>query len=231
MKKITKLFSGRKVLIPIFLVTVLIVAGAGFYLYKQISVNKNKPSPAAASEIKDLTQKVGKLIDLPMSETPTVATVSDITKLKDQPFFAKAQNGDKVLIYQKAKKAILYRPGENKIIEVAVYNPPLPTKTQTVASPSAAATKAKVALFNGTTIVGYTKTVQTDLESKVKTIEVVTRENAAKTDYKKTIVIDLGNNKAAAESIAEAVGGEVGSLPEGETKPEGIDILVILGSK
>jgi hypothetical protein len=48
-----------------------------------------------------------------------MATVLEQDKLKDQPFFARAQNGDKVIIYTQNKKAILYRPSENRIIEVA----------------------------------------------------------------------------------------------------------------
>ena len=46
------------------------------------------------------------------------------SKLKAQPFFAKAQDYDQVLIFEKAKKAILYRPSTNKLIEVAVYKSP-----------------------------------------------------------------------------------------------------------
>jgi hypothetical protein len=87
--------------------------------------------------VDDILEKVGKLIDIP-NETPTVATVSDVTKLTGQEFFAKAQNGDKVIIFPKAQKAILYRPGTNKIIEVAFYSPPAdtPAVTQAVATPA-----------------------------------------------------------------------------------------------
>lgn len=82
--------------------------------------NESISQPEAQKEIESLTTEVGKLIELPQGEVPTLATVSDIEKVKDQQFFARAQNGDKVLVYQAARKAYLYRPGENKIIEVGV---------------------------------------------------------------------------------------------------------------
>ncbi len=46
---------------------------------------------------------------------------------KGQPFFANAQVGDKVLIYYKAKKAILYNPTDNKIVEVGPISDPQAT--------------------------------------------------------------------------------------------------------
>ena len=65
---------------------------------------------------------MGKLLALPSDEKPTVATITDVEKLKEQVFFKNAMNNDKVLIYTKAKKAILYRPSENKIVEVGAVN-------------------------------------------------------------------------------------------------------------
>ena len=99
--------------------------------HKQV---KKNTKVLAANQVNDIIVKVGKLMDLP-NETPTVATVSDVTKLSGQQFFAHAQNGDKVIIFPNAKKAILYRPGTNKIIEVALYNPPVATP-QASAEPS-----------------------------------------------------------------------------------------------
>lgn len=64
-----------------------------------------------------LAAKIGEFIELPLDETPTLATVKDANKLKSQPFFKNAQDGDRVLIYAKAGKAVLYRPATKKVIE------------------------------------------------------------------------------------------------------------------
>lgn len=87
---------------------------------------------AGLDEADALVAKIGQYLDLPKDEKPTVATISDPTKLNDQAFFAKAVVGDKVLIYSKAKKAILYDPVANKVMEVA----PLSIGTQTSGSTS-----------------------------------------------------------------------------------------------
>lgn len=76
---------------------------------------------------KNLVEKIGTLIQLPSDENPTIATITDKTKLTNQPFFTPAENGDIVLIYTNTKKAYLYRPGTNKIIDVAPINSPTPT--------------------------------------------------------------------------------------------------------
>ena len=76
----------------------------------------------AAQQITDLTKQIGASFQLPAGETPTLATVSDASKVRSQAFFKDAQNGDKVLLYSKAGEAILYRPSTKKIISVAPVN-------------------------------------------------------------------------------------------------------------
>jgi len=44
--------------------------------------------------------------------------VTDANSFSNQAGFENAENGDKVLIYTNAKKAILYRPSINEIIVV-----------------------------------------------------------------------------------------------------------------
>ncbi|MEK7124690.1 MAG: hypothetical protein AAB877_03375 [Patescibacteria group bacterium] len=111
-----------KILIPALIVAVIALGGLSYYLYSQLKSFKKNPQQIAQQEIQSLIEKVGKLVVLPEGETPTVATVADPEKLKDQPFFANAKKGDKVLIYTNAKKAILYDPVNNKIVEIAPVN-------------------------------------------------------------------------------------------------------------
>jgi hypothetical protein len=111
-------------------VLILFIAAAGTAAYyikryhdSQQQVQKlSNPDTVAQLQNQQLISKVGSLTVLPSSETPTIATVTDITKLQGQQFFANAQNGDKVLIYTQAKKAYLYRPSANKIINIAPVN-------------------------------------------------------------------------------------------------------------
>jgi len=113
-------FLRRHLLIVIILL-VAILAGIGGYFYEN-NVSYKNPALAAQTEAENLANIVGKLIILPTDEVPTIATVSDPSQLANQPFFAKAKKGDKVLIYTSAKIAILYDPMVKKIVNVAPVN-------------------------------------------------------------------------------------------------------------
>ncbi len=105
--------------LPAIAVIAIVLAGL---FYWQLRALKQDPQAQAVKETAGLVAKVSQLIVLPTGETPTVATVSDPAALKDQAFFAKAEKGDKVLIYTSAKKAILYSVLKNKILDVAPLN-------------------------------------------------------------------------------------------------------------
>ena len=109
--------GNRILLIGLGLLFIIAAVGAGTFYYKYHQL-KNTPSVTASNETTKLTTQVGKLLALPSGETPTVATVTDPSKLKDQAFFAQTAKGDKLLIYTSAKKAIIYRPSNNQIINV-----------------------------------------------------------------------------------------------------------------
>lgn len=110
----------------VFGVLIVFAVGAGvtaFAITKYPDVlGLSKGQAQAQAEVDLLITDVGKLLALPSDEKPTVATITDVEKLKEQVFFKNAMNNDKVLIYTKAKKAILYRPSENKIVEVGAVN-------------------------------------------------------------------------------------------------------------
>lgn len=113
-----------KVIIGVALLVVLAAAPSVYYFrqYQKVQIRINNPTEAAKQDAADTIAAVARLMMLPADEDPTVMQVTDVSKLKDQPFFANAQNGDKVIIYTKAKKAILYRVETNKIIDVAPVN-------------------------------------------------------------------------------------------------------------
>jgi len=110
------------------LVVIIAIAAAIIFGLKWHSANNRanqlstNPQAAAQAAVQTTVDKVGKLVSLPSNETPTLATVSDISKLKGQTFFANAQNGDKVLIYTQHKLAVLYRPSIDKVINIAPLN-------------------------------------------------------------------------------------------------------------
>lgn len=127
----------KNILIFLFVVLTLAGAGGSYYFYQKYSeANKLLADPNALvqKEESKVIERLSKLIDLPTDEKPTVATVLDKEKLKDQPFFIKAENGDKLIVFAQNKKAILYRESINKIVEFAqlvLEAEPTPTKTVT----------------------------------------------------------------------------------------------------
>lgn len=111
--------SKQKIAILFFALLSVVLVVTNVYFYRQ-ATSTTRAQAATQKDNADLVEKVGKLIVLPEGETPSVATVTDPEKLKkDQPFFVNAQVGDKVLIYATARKAIMYSPKDNRIVEVA----------------------------------------------------------------------------------------------------------------
>jgi hypothetical protein len=108
----------------ILLIFVLCTVPA-WYFYNKYQAAQSlaaDPNALAQKEIDDTIASVGKLVVLPRGETPTVATVTDAEKLKKQAIFASVQNGDKVLIYEKAGKAYIYRPLTGLVVDIVAVN-------------------------------------------------------------------------------------------------------------
>lgn len=143
---ITKMSKAQKALFSIItIVAIGAVVGCVVLANKLTTLQTaaNASQTANAAEVQKTVDAVGKFIVLPENEVPTMATVSDPEKLKDQPFFKNSEVGDVVLIYPLARKAILWRPSSDKIIEVSAINIPSEgTPAQTSApTPSPTSTK------------------------------------------------------------------------------------------
>lgn len=129
--------------VPYKIIIVVLVVGAGLFALAQFASMKKDPQAVAQEEVRSLVAQVGRLMILPEGEDPTVATVTDPDRLKDQAFFINAKKGDKVLIYSGARKAILYSPDGNKIVEVAPIAIGAPEEAAPVApsAPSASSSR------------------------------------------------------------------------------------------
>lgn len=206
------------------LILFLIILGGsifGIIRYRALQAELNQlrenPNLIADQELEQVVGQVGALIDLPTDEKPTLMTVTDADKIRSQTFFARSENGDKLLIYPTARKAILFRPSTNRIIDVATIDL------------SGEENNLSVSLLNGTNITGLTAAAEAFLADKASSLNFTSRANAV-SQYTSTIVVDLtgGSRTTQATQLAQLLGGEVGTLPESETRPSG-DIAIILG--
>lgn len=217
----------KKVFLPLLLVFSLVSSVlAGFFFVQYQQAKNNNPE----IEVKRVVSKVSRLIELPTEETPTLATVSDKGKLAEQEFFAKAENGDKVLVYLQSGKAILYRPSVNRIIDVAPIRNLDESSPEQVAGVSDTQENPTVSLYNGTFISGLTKQAESVIQDSLSEYEIVARKNASLRNYTQSIVYDAsGTHTTEAQDLANLFNAQIaGSLPDGEQQPSS-DVLLIIG--
>ena len=108
----------KKILLKLLIPWLLFFAAVGviiFLIYRNPSTSQKVPGDNVAQVI----EAVSKLVILPQGETPIFARVTNLDQIKHLPFFANAKIGDEVLIYAQSKKAVLYDPIANKIVEIA----------------------------------------------------------------------------------------------------------------
>ncbi len=207
------------------------VLGIGIYIgYKEIKANQTKGASAEAISNAEILTKVTMLTEVPYDEIPVIATVKDVEKLKNQMFFSRAQIGDKLLIYNKARRALLYRPHNNKIIETMSIKLDAQGDIKPEDSVESIITPVKINIYNGTETPGLASALSTKLETGVENImiEIVNIGNA-KSPYEKTLVV---NNKELAPEIvtkiATAIDADISALPSGEDTADA-DVLIFIG--
>ena len=179
----------------------------------------------------ELLEKVGKLILLPEDKQAIISTIQDIEKLSEgQQFFEKAQNGDKVIIYD--DRAIIYSPTKNILVNVGpVYaqedgsqgeNENLKIN-ETDTSPKEEV--ITIEIRNGSEIAGLATELNNELSENY---EIVSVNNAARKDYDKNILVNLSGKDI--NKLEEDLGIQaVNFLPEGEIQSVA-DAVIILGS-
>jgi len=245
-----KFLSQRRyqvgLLVLIIIVVGALVAGYGF-TQKNDTIDGGKLTQA---QITSLVAEVGEKMVIPKGETPTIATVTDVSKLESQPFFRDAQNGDKVMIFGSTNMAILYRQSIHKIVTVAPVNAqnspiaadntapvPLPSGATPSVSPTPITKPVKVTILNGTKVAGLAKKAETIIKnakyefSDLKIVslgnttgdyEVSSISNASEPGY--VAETELLNIVAPLNTKAKAI-----DLPAGEKAPSGVDVVIILG--
>lgn len=232
----------------VILAIILAVAATAFMLQNRHLRNSQQSLQKQLSEVRlgsgqnsadtvaqnndKLVAAVGQLMVLPTDEQPTIATVTDLEKLKDQPFFANAQIGDKVLIYTSAKKAILYRSSENKIIELAPLNlGSSPSAASSLAPKATLADILTVEIRNGSGKSGVAQSFKIKLSSSSE-FSVIKIANAASI-YDKSVlyVTDAKKMSAAVTRLQQLSSAEiVSALPSGEPQ-SAADAVLILGKQ
>ena len=221
----------RHFLLFVFGVIFISALACSMYYYRQYHRLKAGTDAEAQKEVAALVSVIGAFMDLPADEIPTLATVLNKEQLKDQVFFQKAENGDKLLAYTKAMKAILYRPSTHKIIEVAPIYINQQPGTASAEAPLATSVPAsiRIAYYNGTKVIGLSRQAEKAVQDATLGYQTAIITNAKSENYTATIVVDVsGKHAAEAKTIADLLRGTVGNLPSGEAAPDA-DILVISG--
>lgn len=100
---------GRKTTILIVIVGIVVATAGGILWHHAHKANLDN--------VYTVETLVAKHYVLPEHETPILATVTNKNNLST-PFLQEADDGDKILIYQKAKRVIIYRPSINRIVDI-----------------------------------------------------------------------------------------------------------------
>jgi uncharacterized protein HemX len=119
-KKSSKLRIGLLLLIVIGLIVAgLILINDRNKLKEEVNKLSSQSQIAASDEATQLNSEAHRLVELSTDEVPSIATVADAGKLKQQfKGFETTQNGDKLLIYTQSKQIIVYRPSSKKIVSI-----------------------------------------------------------------------------------------------------------------
>jgi hypothetical protein len=98
------------------IVLLLTLIAAGTFWYLTNSPWQYNYTPAPAEGVDAVAKRVAELVAVPDNESPTVITVANPQELRQWPLFRESQIGDKVLVYKKSGRIIVYNPTKDKIV-------------------------------------------------------------------------------------------------------------------
>ena len=104
------------------------VASTGFIWLKfnelASQIEEKTEEQGSEAEMKEIVGKIEKFMELPQDEKPSLLTITDndLAGIQGQAFFANVLSGDKLLVYTKHSKAILWRPTSQKVIQASIIN-------------------------------------------------------------------------------------------------------------
>jgi hypothetical protein len=222
-----------------FVVAFVVIIAVGFGVYEKYY--NLTAEERAQKELAKAVAAVSELMILPKGDEPVLATVTDAeTLIKQQAFFARAMNGDQLLLFPKNMKAVIYSPSRKLIVNVGpiqqsagnqqtkTANNALQEKTTIAVDPKTALT---VEIRNGTGKTGYAAQIaeQISADDRYAVIKVA---DATKKDYGRAVVFDRSKDeskKAKLNALINAFSAEsISDLPKGEEETTA-DALIILG--
>lgn len=213
------------VLIVVVVALLAALSGSVYLLMKEKKKSEN-PTQVATEEANRIKDRLGKLILLPEGVEPTIATVIDADKLREQnaEFYKNAKNGDKLIVY--SDRAILYDMEQNIIINVA----PILNPSDQGALPEGE--KLTIDLRSGTSDSAKVTSAQDSINGLGDNYSISGTSDAANKNYSGTTVYDLTNgaNEALVNALASAFGATVETtLPAGEAISNS-NVVVIVGN-
>lgn len=193
---------GHKTWILLALAGASVIIGLAVVLLRTEPLDKSDDAVVAV---------VNKNLGISGDSNPAVLSVVDENKVA-QPFLDDSKNGDKVLLYYKAKKSVLFRPSTGAVIRQGAFTPP----------------DAKIFLRLGTADYTKLEEIKTKI-SAISDIDITSEDTSPKKDYKGITLVNVSDRyDEQASRLSSVLGVQPVLMPRGETIPDA-DFLIIVG--
>ena len=138
--------SIRRLKLRTIIIAIFLIIGwfGAIYFYNQYNEIASDPQLVAQKQSAKLLVDLSSIMELPENELPSISTVTDISALTGNPFFARAQNGDVLIVYTQGQQAIIFRPSMKKIINVGAYVPEQSVPRKAISQSSSTTTNNEV---------------------------------------------------------------------------------------